>query len=358
MAGLNMNLKRCCCFAVMVLAGTWCGTSLAVVTGEYLFNGTANDTSGLGRHGTLVGNSTFTAGLYQGSTSALLQTGGQTVELPPNTDFIRNAPGATLLAWVRPDNLSGTANQNIVVVNNADPAVALGNARALLEFTPGTGFRAIGRQADTGGSTIVSGGAPIVGQTYFLAGVFDYVNGDMFLYINGQPVASNTNITAWTANSADSANLAARIGSHADGAQQFWIGALDGVRIFNSAMSPTEILDIYSLESFPLGDTDHDGVVEPEDLNPIRINWRKTGKTFAEGNLNGDALIDFADFRIWKTGFLNAGSGSVADVDLRFLGAAVPEPSAARLLIIGGLFGGKWRGARRSASPRLTSMTH
>ena len=51
------------------------------------------------------------------------------------------------------------------------------------------------------GSTILAGGAPVVGETYFVAGVFDYVNGDMFLYVDGQEVASNTNIAAWTVTS-------------------------------------------------------------------------------------------------------------------------------------------------------------
>jgi hypothetical protein len=334
-----MNLKRFCFLMIVMLAGQWCGQAQAVVTGEYLFNGTANDTSGLGRHGTLVGGSTFTAGLYQGSSNALLQTAnGQSVQLPANTDFIRNAPGATLMAWVRPDDLSGTEARNILVVNNSDPAAAggIGAGRAIIEYNPANGFRAIGRQADSGDSTTISGGTATIGETYFLAGVFDYLNGDIFLYVNGQPVASNTN-TGWIANSADTANLVARIGSHANGAQQHWIGAIDGARIFNTAMSATDILTLYNAETFPPplpGDTDGDGVVEPEDLTPIRTNWRLTGKTRLQGNLSGDAagLVDFTDFREWKTAIL-AGGGSLTGLDLTF--TSVPEPSTACGLVLG-----------------------
>ncbi len=335
-----MNLKLCCFVMILGLAGQWCGQAQAVVTGEYLFNGTANDTSGLGRHGTLVGSPTFTAGLYQGSSNALLQTAnGQSVQLPANTDFIRNAPGATLMAWVRPDDLSGTGARNILVVNNSDPAAAggIGAGRAIIEFNPANGFRAIGRQADSGGSTIVSGGTATIGQTYFLAGVFDYLNGDMFLYLDGVQIASNTNIATWTTNSADSANLVARIGSHADGAQQHWIGAIDGARIFNTAMSASDILTLYNAETFPPplpGDTDGDGIVEPEDLTPIRTNWRQTGKTRLQGNLSGDTagLVDFTDFREWKTAIL-AGGGSLAGLDLSF--ASVPEPSTECGVVLG-----------------------
>jgi hypothetical protein len=347
-----MILKRCSFVLVLALSTLWSGSALAALTGEYLFEGNANDSSGLSRNGTITGG-TFTDGLYMGSTSALLQTAaGQTVALPANTDFIRNAPGATLLAWVRADDVSAT--RNVVVVNNADATAAggIGNARALLEFSVGNGFRAIGRQADSGGSTTVTGPTPLIGQTYFLAGVFDYVNGDLFLYIDGQVAASNTNITTWTANSADTANLAARIGSHADGAQQHWIGAIDGVRIFNEAMSATDILNIYNAETFPPplpGDTDGDGTVEPEDLTPIRDNWRQVGQTRLQGNLSGDAagLVDFADFRQWKTACLEdncLGGGSLSGLDLGFL--SVPEPDVT-VLVLGGLLGlGGWRRSR------------
>jgi len=323
---------------MMVLAGPWCGTSLAVVTGEYLLDGTADDTSGLGRHGTLAGSPTFTAGLYQGSSNALLQGAtGQSVTLPPNTDFIRNAPGATLVAWARPDNVVGT--RTVLVVNNANAAsdTGIGDARAIIQIFGGQ-FRAIGRQADvTLGSISITGGAPTIGQTYFLAGVFDYVNGDMFLYLDGVQIASNTNITAWTTNSADTANLVTRIGSNANGTTESWLGAIDGARIFNTATAATDILNLYNAESFPpplAGDTDGDGIVEPEDLTPIRTNWRQTGKTRLQGNLSGDTagLVDFADFREWKTAIL-AGGGSLSGLDLSF--ASVPEPSAALLMLLG-----------------------
>jgi hypothetical protein len=76
-------------------------------------------------------------------------------------------------------------------------------------------------------------------------------------------------------------------------------------------------------------------MVEPEDLTPIRDNWRLTGQTRLQGNLSGDTagLVDFADFRQWKTACLaatcNGGSGSLDGLNLSFL--SVPEPSTAAL---------------------------
>jgi hypothetical protein len=339
MAGKNMIVKLCVRGILLLAVALIAMPAQAALTGEYLFENNTLDTSGNDRNGTASGGSTFTTGLYPGSTSALLQTAaGQTVELPPASDFIRNAPGATLTAWIRADELPAEGNANIVVVNNG--AAGVGAARALIEYSAGTGFRAIGRQADSGGSTIVSGGSPVVGQTYFIASVFDYVNGDIFLYLDGQPIASNTNVS-WNANSADTPNNVARIGSHAEGTSQHWIGALDGVRIFDNAYGPDQILSLFSdpdvipdtNEPIP-GDTDGDGIVEPEDLDPIRANWRMTGQTRAQGNLSGDSagLVDFTDFRQWKTAIL-AGGGSLDGIDLGF--TTVPEPSTVVAVLCG-----------------------
>ena len=79
------------------------------------------------------------------------------------------------------------------------------------------------------------------------------------------------------------------------------------------------------------GDTDLNGVVELVDLDPIRTNYSLAGQEYTTGDLNGDGAVTFADFRVWKTGYLEAG-GSLAGINLNFL--SVPEPSAAVLLML------------------------
>jgi hypothetical protein len=78
------------------------------------------------------------------------------------------------------------------------------------------------------------------------------------------------------------------------------------------------------------GDTDLDGIVELADLDPIRTNYSLNGLEYTDGDLNGDGTVTFADFRVWKTGYLEAG-GSLAGVNLNFL--TVPEPTAAALAV-------------------------
>ncbi len=80
-----------------------------------------------------------------------------------------------------------------------------------------------------------------------------------------------------------------------------------------------------------LGDTDGDGVVEVEDFDPIRANFRKQVAGRSAGDLVRNGVVDFDDFREWKTAFLGGG-GSLAGVDFGFL-SNVPEPNTVGLLV-------------------------
>jgi hypothetical protein len=328
---------------------------LAVVTGQYLLEGTAADTSGFGRDGTLAGSPTFTTGIYKNSNSALLlntngpnmpnQAAAQSVVLPADTDFIRNAPGATLLAWVRLDG--GTSNRTVISVNNADTAAGggQGGSRATLQVIDGGDndhqIRVGGRVADGGGfTTAISGTTAVpIGETVFLAGVFDFTGNAIRAYMNGQLVGENIN-PGWSTNSADTANFFAEIGSVSTPSaanQEFWPGVIDGARIFNTAMSTGDIFNIYAAEALaPLlpGDTNGNGIPgESQDLTPIRTHYRQMVTSRIDGDLTGDLFVDFRDFREWKIAFLNAGSGSLAGLDLSFL--TVPEPAAIWLAVMG-----------------------
>ena len=102
------------------------------------------------------------------------------------------------------------------------------------------------------------------------------------------------------------------------------------------------------------GDTDGDGVVElVDDLDPIRANYLQDVTMRSEGDLTGDLKVTFADFREWKTAYLSGG-GSLEGANLGFL--TVPEPSAAWLLVLGGLLGWGWRSSKMSVTRRVNSM--
>jgi hypothetical protein len=74
---------------------------------------------------------------------------------------------------------------------------------------------------------------------------------------------------------------------------------------------------------FQPGDVDNDGDVDMNDFNAIRNNFQKTVASRAQGDLTGDGLVNFRDFRQWKTNhpFTPPPAG------------AIPEPATAGLAL-------------------------
>jgi hypothetical protein len=78
-----------------------------------------------------------------------------------------------------------------------------------------------------------------------------------------------------------------------------------------------------TLEYHMPGDINGDGLVDVADYNVWAANVGKTGATWSQGDLNGDGLVDVADYNIWAA---NVGQT-----------AGAPEPATLALLAIGGL---------------------
>jgi hypothetical protein len=89
-------------------------------------------------------------------------------------------------------------------------------------------------------------------------------------------------------------------------------GSLDEIHL-----TPGASLVNPAFPNFVAGDTDGDGVVEDSDLTPISQNFLNSVTMRSQGDLNLDGIVNFADFREWKTArFPAAVSGN-----------AVPEPA-------------------------------
>jgi hypothetical protein len=112
-------------------------------------------------------------------------------------------------------------------------------------------------------------------------------------------------------------------------------GILDEIRIGNSFAS------VIGPGLIP-GDVNGDLLVDTNDYHVIRDNFQRTGATRAQGDLTGDGLVNFVDFRIWKNN-RPAGAGSGDDL----LGQLVPEPSSMLMIALALLA----VGSRRSFSP-------
>jgi hypothetical protein len=94
-------------------------------------------------------------------------------------------------------------------------------------------------------------------------------------------------------------------------------GVIDEVRISNVARTATQFLFGSGL---PEGDVNGDTVVDIADFNIITANLFKTPAVRADGDLDGNGLVDFADFRVWKS-HKTSPPGDIA----------IPEPATAGL---------------------------
>ncbi len=158
----------------------------------------------------------------------------------------------------------------------------------------------------------------------------------MFMYIDG--VQSNAVVsTDAIVDILPSGSPVGHIGSKRD-TNHYFQGGLDELWVFDSALDTAQISTLMTNNGFGpppvLGDVDGNGIVNFADFEPIRANFRKTVAARIDGDLVRNGIVDFADFHQWKAAFVGAG-GSLADVDLGFLGA-VPEPSPALLLLLAG----------------------
>lgn len=90
------------------------------------------------------------------------------------------------------------------------------------------------------------------------------------------------------------------------------------------------------------GDVDLDGDVDMTDFNAIKNNFQKTVANRSFGDLTGDTLVDWRDFRQWKTNFPFTPPPATA------ASGAVPEPASAVLgLMASGILLGVGRSFRR-----------
>ena len=81
-------------------------------------------------------------------------------------------------------------------------------------------------------------------------------------------------------------------------------------------------------------DASGNGVTDINDYIIIRNNFLGTGKTLATGDINGDTVVNFADFRLWKMGRSGVAS---ANFDFELLTAeftqSVPEAGGLALAL-------------------------
>jgi len=190
------------------------------LVGWWQLNGNANDSSGNNANGTVTG-ATLTTGANGAANGAYnFAATADNISLPSNTAL--NNPAFTYIAWVKPPSI--TANMTVI----------------------GSGYGSVQLRIDAGKPTLLATGVQqyasstgtITANTWSYIGVTFNTSGTFTYYINGVAAGSGTTTRAFTFTS----NY---IGRTAVGVENF-VGAIDGIRMYNRALSSTEMSALYA----------------------------------------------------------------------------------------------------------------
>jgi gliding motility-associated-like protein len=203
--------------------------------GHYLFDGNARDTSGNGNHGTTFGGVTWVKNRF-GSCNGAANFNGINAYIKVNQSVILEpTSGLTMSAWVNID--STTSGAWIIRKSNAFDA---GYIISLLGFGNDFQIRLTGFNL----SCIDASGADVpnfYNNWIYLTGTYDLNTQTAKLYVNGILVDTKTN-ACYRMEHTGHLFFAGN-----DFETNFMKGTLDDIRIYNRALSSTEIQQLYTI---------------------------------------------------------------------------------------------------------------
>lgn len=188
----------------------------------FKFEGNANDSSGLGNNGVENGGPTYVTGKV-----------GQAIDLDGVDDYVRvpynasfkPASQVSIAAWVKPDVVTGSG----VIVENTGGSggTMVSRSGADLQFAK-----------DHSNSPLVASGVFTAGQWHHVACTYD--GAEERIYVNGVLRASRAQTGA-----VPTANEPLYVGAR-QGSSVFFDGAIDEVRLYDSALAMAEVSSLYA----------------------------------------------------------------------------------------------------------------
>jgi hypothetical protein len=211
----------------------------------YPFNGNANDATGNGNNGTIIGNVVPATDRFGNASNAYHFDGTNAAIEVTNTVFNIGQAGFTISGWFASDNVSKTYQ----LIFNSIPETGIG-----MEFNnpsdPSLVAFAVGTATGTWSVLNVHGSnTNYINQTWYQA-VLTKSNTLYTLYINGQMSCQPTVSAASNYND----NVGCIIGSINPingSAHETFFGRLDDFRIYNRTLSSNEVQELYAYESAP-----------------------------------------------------------------------------------------------------------
>ena len=196
---------------------------------------TAADSSGDGNTGTLGGSPlpTWTNGKLDG---ALSFNGSQTVGVPDNAALDLSGPW-TVSGWIELSAMPASGYLGPVLKKSNGAAFNYLLAYNNGAYFAGTGWVILYYDASNHLQSTSYGTTAVLNQWYFLAGVWDGTT--LSLYLNGGLVGSSTPSASPNGSSGGGLTIAA-------GVSNSLTGMLDDVRIYNRALSATDVAALYN----------------------------------------------------------------------------------------------------------------
>ena len=224
-------------FAVCVVVFLFCGITHAGLSdglvAYYPFNGNANDESGNGNNGTVNG-ATLTTDRF-GNVNNAYSFNGTNDSISVNNNQLLNPSNAmTVTAWIKPEDITTSRNQD--VVRKGDP-----NAIYLLSFQEYGTQLTFGLKTTSGYH--IESDTPITainytdGQWHLIVGLYDGSNIKVFK--DGILIGSKSQTGLILASTGK-----LFIGC-VEGPSEFFKGSIDDIRIYNRALSDSEIQQLY-----------------------------------------------------------------------------------------------------------------
>jgi len=246
-------------------------TSVSIgLVAYYPFNGNANDESGNGHDGTVNGP-TLTEDRF-GNDSSAYTFNDNNINIGQGFD---NANGS-VSAWIY---MEGTGIQRFLSDRS-------GASDYLSLFTNGSNEVGGTMYGDSGFIGIGQTDTLLVSKWYHI--VYSWGSGGSKLYINNTLNDSDPNTQSWTANSD------MLIGNSQAFSSQGWVGKIDDIRIYNKALSVSEIDSLYHEGGWPSINAPIISDIEdvPDDQGGwIYLRWLSSGQ---------DAIGNITQYGVWE----------------------------------------------------------
>ena len=213
--------------------------------------------------------------------------------------------GLTLMGWFNADALPATTDPRII---SKASSTAEADAWWQLSILTNAGNANIRLRTKAGGttSTLIDSSTNLnTGEWYFAVGTYDAATGEMKLYLNGTEVASQSHPVGGAVDT----NAAVPVALGANGSpEQFFDGVLDDLRVYDKALSASEIADLYAAGG---------GGGGSPTIFEVRV---------ATGNDDGEERVDNGTMYLTSSDLELISDGATAQlVGMRFTNVTVPN---------------------------------